>query len=204
MEVTPNNGNGAPRRKGKPAPPLGSKKPPVNTTGHAIRTPDGKVIRNGDRVPFKKASDAVKEDRIDQLVDFMASKPKISGYAVATWCMEQWDIRRCQATNYYIKRARSRLRRMVNMTPAEVSETVRGFYLDTIRNGTRKEGLIACKNLSEIAGIVVHLVTTPANRPMETREVRPLKDVPPERLRELALGFGRNGNGNSYTEEAGG
>jgi hypothetical protein len=125
-------------------------RPPLNETGEAIDTPEGKV-RNGNRWPYKKAT----RDEVAARITFVRSllSKGAHEHEVRRFCYSRYNVRHRQASNY-IAQARSQLRESAGVTFEEERISSVALYRELIRTSDDdRVKLHARKRLDELFGL---------------------------------------------------
>ncbi len=166
-------------------------KPPKNETGKSIDTPEGK-IRPGRRKPYKKATVAEQEQRIEALAVEMVRNPTMTKTEMHDFMRSKFNIEWGMTDTVYVVRAKKFLQDRANMTKTQAKSIGVNALLKALREAKGSQVAAIERRLGEIYGYDLpkqFRVTTPVGQPMEVKDDRPLKTVPTSRLVELATAF---------------
>jgi hypothetical protein len=85
------------------------------------------------RKPAIKPTEKERDDRVDELIDFIANRPAVSRYKIHRRFTKKWNV--CWATvDRYLSRAREALRTNLNRSKDEVRSNAVAFYEQIISN----------------------------------------------------------------------
>ena len=149
-------------------------KPPKATK--AIKTPEG-IIRRGTRVPFKKCTAQVMEQRVEEVAAYIRRNPLASRFALhKEFCPKfkvNWDV----IDNSYVKRARALLAKMSNMSAVDARALGLSVVLELMDSPDQKIRLQAEKSFREIHGYAAptqQRIGNPDGSPMAATVVQPI------------------------------
>jgi len=167
--------------------PSNPNKPPV--AQRTQRTANG-VIRKGDRVPYRKASNEVIEQRVEQLVKYYQLHPFATRFDVHKRFCPKWKVQWDVVDRIYITRARKLTRERAQLNVNDAREKCLGVVMRHMDHPNPKIALLAVKTMAEITGIEAPKrteLTGPNGGPIQAQAMRPLVDISTEQLRQLVI-----------------
>ncbi len=144
------------------------------------------VIRPNNRKPFRKCTEAERDERANWLADVLTRAPALSRFQIHKIMCPKYDLDWSTVDRIYIPYARRLLKERANLSAPQAKNLGVNLLMEIIRSGSPRERLLAEHRLSEIYGYNAPRHTVLSGKLEMEQEGRPLKDVAPERLRELA------------------
>ncbi len=145
-------------------------------------------IRRGQRVPFRKCTEAERNERIELLARYMGEHPLATKGELKAWFQKTFKLKYRQALDY-ITRARTTLRKRSQMSSDEMKQIGVNVLMPLLDSTDQRVRILAERRLAEIGGYDAprrHEMTGAGGGPIAVEDRTPLKDVSSERLRELA------------------
>lgn len=171
---------------GKPKRPPKSPEPIAEVSQ---QLPNGKWIRKGTKTPFRKADAVERDDRIQELAEFIMRHPFASRKKMSDRFCPRWGCSWKTIQWSYVEPARNRVRILASMTKDEAREKALGVVMRLMDHPNTKVRLRAVVAFSRITGIEAPTRTElsgPGGGPIQAQSVRPLADLSAEDLRKLA------------------
>jgi len=160
---------------------------PIATKSYQL--PDGRWVRKGTRIPFKKPSVNEREDRIQALAEFIMKHPFATRSKMAKQFCRKWECSWKTVEWNYVEPARKRVTILAGMTQAEAREKALGVVMSLMDHPNSRTRLRAVVAFARITGIEAPNrteLTGPNGGPIQAMSVRPLVDLSADELRKLA------------------
>lgn len=147
------------------------------------------IVRNHQKKPFRKGTNEEIAERIDFVVDMMRADPSVTKWKIIKAVRRKYQIEWRQTTEY-IANARKLIDKASDVTQNQALKIVTNAIINQIKHG--RNVVQAARLFAEIKGLFAPRrieQTGLDGGPIKIEgDLRPLKDVPADRLRELAQG----------------
>lgn len=164
-------------------------KPPKVTERTVL--PDGRVIRKGQRKPYRKCTEEERDNRIHALAEYWNKNPLASSYQLRRWVQNKYNLNH-NTGSIYVGRARELVRKQSSVSREEILDLVVPKLMRLTQNKLPRIAVAACRELINIAELGASKkieLSGPEGGPIVTKdETDPLYGISIERLKEIAAG----------------